>query len=389
MSSKILVTDGRSLAALAVIRSLGKRGHTIHCGESFTHNLSSYSKYVDSRVIYPDPEEEPEAFVEYVRAGCEQEDYDFVVPVRDATTIQLSKHRETLSNVTNVYVASYDVLGPLMDKGETVKIAQRADVPTPDTWFPEETPLEQIEAEIGYPVLVRPRRSSGSRGIQHVEDAAEFDEAVEFVSSEYGTPIVQDYIEKQGYTTACVLFDREQRAVGEFSYERVKEYPLSGGPTVVGESTNDEQAKQYAKQLLEEAEWMGPAEVEFILDQDGTPQLLEVNPRFWMPVQLAISAGVDFPALLAELAAEGNPDPVTEYETGVTYRWALPNEILWVINKDNIWDGIRDLMKFNPGSECYGSLSVQDPKPVFGIVAQSLQFLTDPDKRRQIFDRGW
>ncbi|RQG96177.1 carboxylate--amine ligase [Natrarchaeobius oligotrophus] len=389
MDFNTLVTDGRSLAALAIIRSLSRKGYTIHCGESFKHNLSSYSKYVDGRVKYPDPEDDPDGFVEYLHAGCEQEGYDLVVPVRDHTTILLSKYRETLSEVTNVFVAPYDVLDPLMDKGETVKIAQRADVPTPDTWFPEETPLEQICDAVEYPVLVRPRRSSGSRGIQYVEDPEEFDEAVDLVSSQYGTPMIQEYIEKCGYTTACVLFDREQRTVGEFSYERVKEYPLSGGPTVVGESTDDREAKTYAKQLLREAGWMGPAEVEFIIDQNGTPRLLEVNPRFWMPVQLAISAGVDFPTLISRLAAGDEPDPVTEYETELTYRWVLPNEILWAMNADSTWDGMRDLVQFDRSSQCYGSLSIRDPKPVLGTVAQSLRFLTDPEKRRFIFDRGW
>lgn len=386
---KVLVTDGRSLASLAIIRSLGRKGHTIHCGESFKHNLSSYSRYVDERVTYPNPEDNQDAFVEYLQIACEQESYDLIIPVRDDTTILLSKHQEIFSDLTNVYVAPYDVLGPLMDKGETIKLAQRANVPTPNTWFPEQTPIERIREQVEYPVLVRPRRSSGSRGIQYVSNPKEFTEAVEMVSTEYGTPIVQEYVEKRGYTTACVLFNRDQQTIGEFSYERIKEYPLSGGPTVVGESTDDKEAKAYAKKLLREAGWMGPAEVEFIIDQDRTPRLLEVNPRFWMPVQLAISAGVDFPVLLAELATGGESDPITEYETGVTYRWVLPNEILWAINSENIVDGIRDLVQFNRSSQCYGSLSVRDPKPVLGTVAQSLRFLTDPEKRQFIFDRGW
>lgn len=386
---KVLVTDGRSLASLAAIRSLGQKGHTIHCGESFKQNLSSYSKHVAKRVAYPDPEDSPEEFVEYLLAACEQQDYDLVLPVRDDTTILLSKHQNKFSEVTDIYVADYDILSELMDKGETVKIAQQAGVPTPETWFPEETPRDQIREEVEYPILIRPRRSSGSRGIKRVTGPGEFDDAFEFVSEEYGTPMIQEYIEKSGYTTACILFDQSQRTVGEFSYERIKEYPLSGGPTVVGVSTDDQKAKQHAKELLEEAGWMGPAEVEFILDQDGTPKLLEVNPRFWMPIQLAISSGVDFPSLIADLNQQKDPNPVTTYETGITYRWVLPNEMLWLMSCENRLAGLKQFISFNPNSECYGSLSIQDPKPIFGTIAQSVRFLTDPEKRRFIFDRGW
>ena len=78
---KVLVTDGRSLAALAVVRSLGSKGDEIHCGESFKHNLSSYSKHVEKRVSYLDPEEDPEissvlptSATQPRQSGTEQED---------------------------------------------------------------------------------------------------------------------------------------------------------------------------------------------------------------------------------------------------------------------------------------------------------------------------
>ncbi|MFP9062493.1 ATP-grasp domain-containing protein [Natrialbaceae archaeon A-chndr2] len=276
-----------------------------------------------------------------------------------------------------------------MDKGETIKIAKQAGIPTPKTWFPENESTEDIRNQVNYPILIRPRRSSGSRGIKFVNCQSEFDEKYNEVLKQYGTPIVQEYIEKSGYTTACLLFSRDNQVVGEFSYERVKEYPLSGGPTVVGISTNDEEAKYYAKTLLGQLDWAGPAEVEFILDQNGTPKLLEVNPRFWMPLQLAISAGVDFPNLIAKLVSDNDLNPVSKYELGIKYRWVLPNEILWALNSQSFFQSFHDLLQFNSESECYGSLSKRDPEPALGTLAQSLRFVIDPEKRQMIFQRGW
>ena len=42
-----------------------------------------------------------------------------------------------------------------------VKIAEQAGVPVPNTWFPEQTGRQEIKDQVEYPVLVRPRRSSG------------------------------------------------------------------------------------------------------------------------------------------------------------------------------------------------------------------------------------
>jgi predicted ATP-grasp superfamily ATP-dependent carboligase len=76
--------------------------------------------------------------------------------------------------------------------------------------------------------------------------------------------------------------------------------------------------------LLDRLDWQGPAMVEFKMDEaTGVPVLMEINGRFWGSLQLAIDAGVDFPALLVEAALGGDPEPVTEYRHGVRTRWLL------------------------------------------------------------------
>lgn len=386
--SKVLVTDGRAPAALAISRSLGRRGIEVHCGEAFKYNLSSFSRHVTRRVRYPSPDDEPEAFIdrltEIVRAG----EYEMVLPVRDATTLLVAEHQERLSRWTNLYLAPHETIAALSDKGETIKLARTVGVPVPKTYFPEQTPPDRIKREADYPVLIRARRSSGSRGIVHVDSKTGFDAAYARVKGKYGVPIVQEYVDKTGYSTACILLDEGQDEVASFSYERRKEYPLSGGPTVVGISTDDDETKAHARNLLQAIPWKGVAEVEFILDDTGSPRLLEVNPRFWTPVQLAISSGVDFPYLIWQLAHE-QTETVTAYDSDVTYRWLLPNEILWFAASPDKRRGLSDLLPVREGDVCYSVLSSQDPLPIAGALAQSLDFLRDPEKRRMIFDRGW
>jgi predicted ATP-grasp superfamily ATP-dependent carboligase len=62
--------------------------------------------------------------------------------------------------------------------------------------------------------------------------------------------------------------------------------------------------------------------VEYKLDAaSGKPYLMEINGRFWGSLQLAVDAGVDFPALLVTLALGGRPVPTLSYQTGVRSRW--------------------------------------------------------------------
>ena len=65
----------------------------------------------------------------------------------------------------------------------------------------------------------------------------------------------------------------------------------------------------------------GVAMVEFRVDnRTREPYLMEVNGRFWGSLQLAIDAGVNFPALLVDLAL-GRPVKKPVYEENVILRW--------------------------------------------------------------------
>jgi predicted ATP-grasp superfamily ATP-dependent carboligase len=74
--------------------------------------------------------------------------------------------------------------------------------------------------------------------------------------------------------------------------------------------------------LLEALDWEGVAMVECKHDPvTDRYYVIEINPRFWGSLQLAIDAGVDFPRLLVECAIGGSPAPVTSYRTDIRSRW--------------------------------------------------------------------
>lgn len=386
---KVLVLDGRSLASLAIVRSLGSKGLEVHCGESFKTNLTSYSKYVKKRVIYPSPKDEPEDFIHEILKIIQNENYDLVLPVRDDTTLLLSKYKKEINEHTKVYLADYEKIKTFNDKGETIKIAREAGVPVPKTYFSEEIDKESIKKEIPYPALIRPRIGSGSRGIEMVNNIDEFDEKYKHVSKNFQGLMIQEYVDKIGYSTACILLDEYQKTVASFTYERVKEYPLSGGPTVVGISDHNKNAKKHAIKLLKQVGWKGPAEVEFIINKDKELMLLEVNPRFWMPLHLAIRSGVDFPYLVYQLSKCEKIKQKSDYNAGIRYRWLLPNEFLCLVSDKNDHEEFKNFFRFFDENTCYGSISKNDPMPAIGTIVQSLDFLFDKEKRKMIFDRGW
>ena len=322
MSESVFITDGRSLAALAIARSLGSKGIEVHLGEEFNHNITSFSKHVETTHIYPSPEEHPDEFVEWLAEVIEREAYDSLIPVRDAATLLVAKNKERFAQKTGLCVADYKIIKRFMDKGESMKLAAEHGVSIPRTYFPDEDGFEQIYDEATLPLLIKPRDESGARGIVRVERYDELEPRYRVVDREYAAPIVQEYIDHSGgHYSLGTLFDHDSKPVAVHVYKETKQYPLSGGPAVNAVSVEKKPWVDDMLQMLQAVGWEGPAHMDVLYDPaEETYKMLEVNPRFWMSLQASICSGVDFPRLLYELATGREAEFQNGlYKTGVTY----------------------------------------------------------------------
>ena len=100
-------------------------------------------------------------------------------------------------------------------------------------------------------------------------------------------------------------------------------------------------------QILTNVGWKGPAHMDVLYDlSSNTPRLLEINPRFWMSLNLSIKSGVDFPYLLYQLANKKEMEEMNPYRVDIKYRWVLPSEILWLMKSPDKFEGMKDFINF-------------------------------------------
>jgi len=126
-----------------------------------------------------------------------------------------------------------------------------------------------------------------------------------------------------------LLMDCEGQCVASFAHERIKQYPNSGGASTQRVSVHNPELVRMSIQLLHALDWRGIAMVEWKIDlATGSPKLMEINPRFWGSLELAVRAGVDFPYLYAQCAAGKMIEPVHTYHVGCRCRWLIPGDLL-------------------------------------------------------------
>jgi predicted ATP-grasp superfamily ATP-dependent carboligase len=327
----VLITDGDARAALAVTRSLGSKGHNVFvCAESES-SLASSSKYCFQGLAYPSPRESPEAFIDYLSDTVDRYNIEVLMPVTDVCLLLISKNRNRFPPSCRIPIPSDEAINAAADKNHILELAKSIGMAVPRSLVVQSR--EQIEESLNdnglsYPVVLKPVRSrvrsAGrwvSTAVDYARDRQELHaKLLDYVPEVYPV-ILQQRVSGTG-SGAFYCFD-SGKCVAKFAHSRIREKPPSGGVSVIRESRSiDPVVDDYSQKLLTALGWHGVAMVEFKIDeQTGNAYIMEINGRFWGSLQLAIDAGVDFPAILLSVASGNSHSQPPEYKTGIKTRW--------------------------------------------------------------------
>jgi predicted ATP-grasp superfamily ATP-dependent carboligase len=336
----VLVTDAGRGSAVAVIRSLGRRGFRVVAADSDPRSAGLRSRYAHEAFIYPEPKSGPQRFVEALAGAVRERRVDLVIPVTDEAIQPLAAERHRFETVCKLALPEPSVLDAVTDKAKTLELAARLDVPAPRTQVVHNVDEAlPAAAALGWPVVLKPavsRRYDRERGVVEAYSVAYANCAEELgrrMQALRGAPAVllQEYSPGVGQGVE-MLADRG-RPLAVFQHRRLAEIPVSGGASAWRESVRlDPVLYEYSRRLVAALSWTGLVMVEFKVGQ--APFFMEVNGRIWGSLPLAVLSGMDFPSRLADLylgspPADGLP-PVTDYKVGVRAQ-NLELTVLWIL----------------------------------------------------------
>jgi predicted ATP-grasp superfamily ATP-dependent carboligase len=327
---RAFITDGDQRPALAIARSLGRRGVSVLVGAAEPACLASASKYCAGHVTYPSPYHDPQAFDRFLSNLVERERIDVVMPVSDVTTHLVSKNAPALGRHTAVAAPPFEAFDFAGNKIRVLQQAIECGIPVPRTAFVAGLPdVKRVLHQVSYPAVIKPMRSRIPTAtgwlqtqVQYAHDASDLLRLYREIDYLDGYPsMIQERIVGAG-AGVFVLCDRG-RLRAAFAHRRLREKPPSGGVSVLSESLAlDPQLVGYAMRMLEPLRWHGVAMMEFKHDRcTGRSFLMEINGRFWGSLDLAVRAGVDFPYLNYQLALGRRLEMHDRYQVGVRSRW--------------------------------------------------------------------
>ena len=285
--------DGRSRSAVAAVRALAAAGHRPVVTVSGRPSAATASR--DCAGVLRVPAADSPDFRKAMEEHLRSHPGTTVLPASDAVLVALELPG-----------------APLVDKGELPARAAAAglDVP-PSRSFA--SPAELLAAEdLDFPLVVKPAvKTAPSEVARRVDSRHELAEALADLP---GALVVQPFA-TGGMRAVCgVIADGRLLAAVHQRYVRI--WPPDCGTASAAETTGpDLDLEDRLPALLEGHS--GVFQVQLV-----EYQVIDVNPRVYGSLPLAVAAGANLPALATDVAAGRTaPDGVVRGRPGVRYRW--------------------------------------------------------------------
>ncbi len=338
----VIVTDAKLRQALVATRSLGSSGYrvgAVECGSTggvptFSSRWCAATARVEDRDV--DPELMVQQLIDLASSSSKEV---VVIPNHDGTIDAIRERRSEVEASCVLALARPGPLEAASDKRTTLEVARRLGIRTPESvTVTHEDEIADALASVPTPAVLKPVRSwvvSGQErhrlGVRLVRSTSEAGDQLRAMLGMGAVVLVQTWV--PGERLAISFVHANGLFHGEFAQVAHRMLPIIGGDSVMRESVPlPDDATKDARRLVSELELDGYAEVEFRRDFDGSPVLMEINPRLSASIECALRAGVDFPGLVRAWATDELPERVTSrYRIGVRVRW-LAADVKWLFD---------------------------------------------------------
>ncbi len=382
-AGSVIVTDAALRTALYTIRSLGRRGVRITAVEragSGDSNLGALSRYVTRREAVPDNHTDPAGFADALLQLAPG--HDVLFPIGMHSVLAVASRAGEFHDHIGLALAPFDTIALADDTRRLLELARELGIPQPRRFrLADFAGTDALVRELPLPAIIKTGIEAGLPPRDRyavVRTPDEVRAALDRLSRVTQDLIIQELVEGDGIGVE-MLYDFDGRPVATFCHRRLREYPLTGGPSTYCESIRHPVAEFHARTLLDHLRWTGLAMVEFKIDaRTGEPKLMEINPRPWGSMALPIAAGTDFPWLAFQLARDRSLTPQPESRAGVRLRFLITDLQAALAQSraaSSIGGQLSPFLSLLDPRVHEGVLKLGDPRPSYAYLRKAFRAL--------------
>jgi FAD-dependent urate hydroxylase len=323
---RVLVTDAETRSVVAAVRGLADAGFEV-AAAAMRPGLAAAqrSRAVSERLVLPDPLTAADAFLAALERVVRDGAFAALISGADASLLAVSAGRARIEPHARLGLPDHERVRRCLDKSELAAAAERHGLAPPASAVCRDgAGALRAAHDLGFPLLAKPISSVIERSVPPrrlgsalVQNESELEAAL---AGYGGSMIVQRRVEGEVVSFGGVFAGG--RLLGEaFSRYRRTWHPEAGNACCSRTEDAPGSLRDQVTSVLQDLGWEGLFELELIeTAEDSDWHAIDMNPRPYGSMALAIGAGANLPAIWCEYLLGGCPKEV-KARPGVEYRW--------------------------------------------------------------------
>lgn len=252
---------------------------------------------------YVVPKAKENGYIERLVEIANGEEADVIIPGSDPEVLEVAKNKGKVEEDANikVLVSPADSVEIGLDKWRSFQFLEENGFLTPLTVLPDDA--DKLLKRKGFPVVIKPRRGSASRGLFIATNEEELDYALSHSSSGV---ILQEYLIPESWEGRKLDLDKLSRQIDEYSTEILvsKEGEILGslsnwrkmvkGVPNIAKVKPFEKIRSACEEVVSNMNVLGPVNLQARITERGVT-FFEINTRFTGSTAVRCVAGFNGP----------------------------------------------------------------------------------------------
>jgi predicted ATP-grasp superfamily ATP-dependent carboligase len=320
---RVLMSAEEITGGLAAVRALRVAGYEPWVALTRPRPLMTASRAPAGIVPAPDPALEVDGFARALAAAAHELRVVAVLPGSEEALLALAGRTHLFPAGVAVGIPEPEVVERALDKAVVADLATASGLETPPTTTLRAAELRSRAAELAYPVVLKPDRTKvhtegGSLqrvATRRVESAQQLEDVV--ASARVDRWLVQAFLDGALAAVCGVVWDGRIVCASHQRADRIWP-PRCGISAHAVTVARDEELERALERLLARIGWNGIFQAQFLRLGDRA-LFIDLNPRIYGSLALAVAAGLNLPAVWVDLL-RGRTPSVAPYRVGTRFR---------------------------------------------------------------------
>lgn len=376
-SVPVLVLGGKE-NSLSIVRHLAAQGIPVRVsGPANCWGL--YSRHAAGTFRIPGETDASAFWSDLLLAGNHALNGHMLMPCSDHAIAFIADNHDALARRYVLDDGKPELRRALLDKQETLSLAERVGVPAPKFWpVAPGDDLEKIRAEITLPAMVKPVHShkfSQIFGCKLFIVRDDFDALRQRIAEAHAHGLEVMVVEMipgpdDLLSSYYTYMDADGARYFDFTKRIVRRFPVNRGGACYHVTEWLPETAEMGRRFFEGIGFAGLGNVEFKRDRrDGQLKLIEANARFTAAQELALRAGAPIDLIVyRHLTGQGAP-VFKEFQQELHF-WYPVSDFLAFVQLNRAGElGVLDWMRSVLGRKRVDPLfRLSDPLPVLGAA---------------------